>query len=98
MSVARQGVRFLAVGCGLIVVDWFVFVALSATGSPAAWSNVAGRVAGALAGFWANGSITFRGQGELRALWFVVADADPSQYGTRDCVGEAHESGVCLAG
>ena len=66
MSVARQGVRFLAVGCGLIVVDWFVFVALSATGSPAAWSNVAGRVAGALAGFWANGSITFRGQGEPR--------------------------------
>lgn len=66
MSLTRQGVRFLAVGCGLIVVDWLVFVILSALGLPAAWANVAGRVAGALVGFWANGSITFGTPGAPR--------------------------------
>lgn len=66
MSIARQSVRFLAVGCGLILVDWFVFVALSALGLSVTWSNIVGRVAGAVVGFWANGSITFGRPGEPR--------------------------------
>lgn len=66
MSIARQGLSFLLVGCGLIVVDWVVFVVLSAAGMPPAWANVAGRVAGALVGFAANGGITFRQAGTPR--------------------------------
>lgn len=56
----------MVVGCSLIVVDSVVFVILSALGLPAWWSNVAGRVAGALVGFWANGRITFGTPGSPR--------------------------------
>lgn len=66
MSLTRQGLSFLVVGCALIVVDWAVFVLLSALGVPTAWANVAGRVAGALVGFAANGGITFRQDGAPR--------------------------------
>lgn len=66
MNIARQGLSFLAVGCGLIVVDWAVFVVFSAIGMPAAWANVTGRVVGALVGFAANGGITFRRTGMPR--------------------------------
>lgn len=66
MNLLWQGTRFVAVGCGLIVVDWLVFVILTMVGLPTAWSNVAGRVAGALVGFWANGSVTFGKPGEPR--------------------------------
>ena len=66
MNVARQGVSFLIVGCCLIVLDWAVFVALTAVGVTAIPANVAGRVAGALVGFWANGRITFSVPGSPR--------------------------------
>jgi putative flippase GtrA len=66
MNLLWQGTRFVAVGCGLIVVDWLVFVALTRAGFQTAWSNVAGRVAGALVGFWANGSVTFGKPGDPR--------------------------------
>lgn len=59
MNVARQGISFLLIGCGLIVADWGVFVMLSALGVAPAVANVAGRIVGALLGFWANGRITF---------------------------------------
>lgn len=59
MSIGRQGVSFFIVGCGLIVLDWAVFVALTALGMMPVPANTAGRVAGALVGFWANGRITF---------------------------------------
>lgn len=63
MGIKRQGISFLLVGCGLIAVDWAVFVLLSAMGTPPAWANVVGRVAGALVGYAANGGITFRTDG-----------------------------------
>lgn len=63
MSITRQGLSFLVVGSGLIVVDWAVFVLLSALGIPPVGANVAGRVVGALVGFAANGGITFRQEG-----------------------------------
>ena len=66
MSIARQGVRFLAVGCCLIVLDWAVFVALTALGVMPVPANIAGRMIGALAGFWANGKITFSVPGSPR--------------------------------
>jgi putative flippase GtrA len=61
MSIARQGLSFLVVGCCLIVLDWAVFVALTAIGVMPVAANIAGRVVGALVGFWANGRITFSG-------------------------------------
>ena len=81
MSLARQGVSFLVVGCCLIVLDWMVFVALTALGLPPFPANIAGRIAGALVGFWANGRITFatggarlgrRRFGRYLILWSVL--------------------------
>jgi len=66
MSIARQGASFLIVGCCLIVLDWVVFVVLTALGVVPVSANIAGRVAGALVGFWANGRITFSVPGSPR--------------------------------
>ncbi|MGS1121655.1 GtrA family protein [Rhodanobacter sp. UC4436_H3] len=66
MSVARQGMFFLVVGCGLIVLDWIVFVALTAVGVMPVTANIVGRVAGAVVGFWANGTVTFSTSGSPR--------------------------------
>lgn len=66
MSISRQGLRFLAVGICLVFVDWLVFVVLTALGLGPVASNIAGRIAGALLGFWANGRITFGTGGDTR--------------------------------
>lgn len=66
MSIARQSMSFIVVGCCLIVLDWAVFVALTALGMMPVLANIAGRVAGALIGFWANGRITFSVPGSPR--------------------------------
>lgn len=77
MSMARQGASFLLVGGCLVVVDWAVFVMLTAMGASPPIANVLGRVAGALLGFWANGRITFSSAdsprlGRRRFLRFVL--------------------------
>jgi len=59
LSLTRQGLSFLVVGGCLVVVDWAVFVFLTALGVAAPPANVLGRIAGALLGFWLNGWITF---------------------------------------
>ena len=66
MNIARQSVSFIIVGCCLIVLDWAVFVALTAQGAMPVAANIAGRVVGALVGFWANGRITFSVPGSSR--------------------------------
>ena len=66
MSTARQGMSFLIVGGCLIVLDWAVFVALTALGVMPIPANVTGRVTGALVGFRANGRITFSVPGSPR--------------------------------
>jgi Predicted membrane protein len=73
MSILRQGTSFLFVGGCLVLVDWGVFVLLSASGVNTPVANVAGRVVGALLGFVANGHITFgsAGQGRLGMRRFV---------------------------
>jgi len=54
------------VGSCLILIDWVVFVMLSSLGM-APWSaNLAGRAAGAIVGFWANGKVTFAESGYSR--------------------------------
>lgn len=62
--IVRQGLLFLMVGAALVCVDWAVFVVFSAVGVPTVAANVAGRMVGAMLGFYLNGSLTFRsGQG-----------------------------------
>jgi putative flippase GtrA len=82
MSIARQGVSFLIVGGCLIVVDWAIFVAFTAIGVQPPLANLAGRLAGAFLGYWANGRITFmtgetstlgrRSFTRFAASWLVV--------------------------
>jgi putative flippase GtrA len=82
MSIVRQGISFLIVGGCLIAVDWAIFVALTALGVQPSIANLAGRITGALLGYWANGHITFM-TSEASALgrqsfirfitsWFIV--------------------------
>ena len=59
MNITRQGITFLVIGGCLVIADWAVFVMLTALGCSLPVANVAGRVVGALLGFWANGRITF---------------------------------------
>lgn len=61
MSLTRQGRHYLAIGLLQYLVDWAVLVGLSHLGLAVEPANVAGRVSGALLGFWLNGRITFAG-------------------------------------
>ncbi|SEL44726.1 Putative flippase GtrA (transmembrane translocase of bactoprenol-linked glucose) [Pseudoxanthomonas sp. GM95] len=62
MSLIRQSRAFIVVGVLQLLVDWSVFVALSAIGVDAVPANLCGRVAGAMLGFWLNGRYTFASQ------------------------------------
>lgn len=59
MSLIRQSRAFVIVGGLQLLLDWSVFVALSALGVDAVPANLCGRVAGAMLGFWLNGRYTF---------------------------------------
>jgi putative flippase GtrA len=61
-TLARQGGSYLAIGLLQLLVDWAVFVTLSALGLAVAPANVVGRVSGAVLGFWLNGRFTFAGE------------------------------------
>ncbi len=69
MSLLRQGRLFALAGVVQLLLDWTVFVVLTAAGVAAAPGNVCGRVAGALLGFWLNGRWTFARDGEARLGW-----------------------------
>lgn len=69
MSLLRQGRNFVFVGLLQLLLDWSVFVAMSALGLHTAPSNLAGRVAGALLGFWLNGRLTFAQEGQAKLGW-----------------------------
>ncbi|KFN49402.1 hypothetical protein N790_05330 [Arenimonas malthae CC-JY-1] len=60
----RELVGFGLVGGLQLLADWACFVALTALGVPVVPANLAGRVAGASLGFWANGRYTFARPGE----------------------------------
>jgi putative flippase GtrA len=64
VSVLRQGRHFVLVGVVQWLLDWGVLVALSHAGAPVEAANIAGRVSGAVLGFWLNGNITFARDGE----------------------------------
>jgi putative flippase GtrA len=59
MTLLRQGRWFLLAGAAQLVLDWAVFVGLTALGVPPAPANLVGRIAGASLGFWLNGRVTF---------------------------------------
>ena len=59
MSLLRQGRHYVAIGLLQYLVDWGVMVTLSHFGLAVEAANVAGRVSGAVLGFWLNGRITF---------------------------------------
>jgi len=61
-TLARHGSRYLVVGVVQLLLDWAVFVALSASGVLVEPANILGRVSGAALGFWANGRFTFAGE------------------------------------
>jgi len=61
MSVLRQGRYYLLIGVLQWLLDWGVMVGLSHAGMLVEPANVAGRISGALLGFWLNGRITFTG-------------------------------------
>lgn len=61
------------IGALQLLVDWSLFVLLTAIGMPVAGGNLAARVGGACLGFWLNGRYTFAGpegsRANGRALW-----------------------------
>jgi putative flippase GtrA len=61
MSLTRQGRHYLTIGALQWLVDWGVMVMLSHAGMLVAPANVAGRISGAMLGYWLNGRITFAG-------------------------------------
>lgn len=63
MSLYRHLGGYAAVGLLQWLVEYAVMVALSQWVMPVAPANVAGRVSGALLGFWLNGKWTFAGDG-----------------------------------
>lgn len=76
MSLGRQGRHYLAFGVLQWVVDWGVMVGLSHLGLAVEIANVAGRITGALLGFWLNGRVTFAGDettmGHRQFMRFVL--------------------------
>lgn len=62
MSLTRQGRNYLIFGGIQYCVDWGVMVALSHLGMPVEAANLAGRISGALLGFWLNGQFTFKSE------------------------------------
>lgn len=69
MSLLKQGPRYVLVGAAQLVLDWLVFVVTTACGLPVAPGNLAGRVCGALLGFWLHGQWTFAEPGQARLGW-----------------------------
>lgn len=63
MTLLREGRHYLAIGVLQYVVDWGVMVGLSHFGMAVEMANIAGRISGAMLGFWLNGRITFAGEG-----------------------------------
>ncbi|MGX5729140.1 GtrA family protein [Pseudoxanthomonas beigongshangi] len=75
MTLARQSRLFLLMGFLQWILDWLVTVGLSRAGMSLELANVCGRVAGALFGFWLNGTITFSAErplGRRQLLRFLL--------------------------
>jgi putative flippase GtrA len=60
---------FIVAGALQLLLDWAVFVALTSMGASPVVGNLAGRICGALLGFWLNGRVTFADQGQPKLGW-----------------------------
>ena len=69
MPLLRQGGYYLVFGVLQLLLDWLLFVALTALGVPAAPANLASRTSAALLGFWLNGRYTFADGAGSRLGW-----------------------------
>ena len=69
MTLLRQGGSYIVVGLLQLLLDWCVFVAITALGMPVVPGNVIGRASGMLLGFWLNGRYTFSDAGQQRLGW-----------------------------
>lgn len=76
MTLVRQAPRYLVVGTIQWLLDWGVMVLLSHFGLRIGLANIAGRITGAMLGFWLNGKVTFTGDehviGRRQLLRFVL--------------------------
>ncbi|MDB6164326.1 MAG: hypothetical protein JWL98_1758 [Xanthomonadaceae bacterium] len=61
MTLTRHARHYTLIGGVQWLVDWGVLVGLTHLGMGVAPANVAGRIAGALLGYWLNGKVTFAG-------------------------------------
>lgn len=93
MSLTRQGRNYLAFGALQYVLDWGVMVGLSHLGMPVEAANLAGRISGAMLGFWLNGRFTFAGDdttvgrrqfGRFATLWIGTTLVSTWAVGTVD--------------
>ncbi|MBF6023938.1 GtrA family protein [Lysobacter niastensis] len=82
----HQGSRYFAVGVLQFLLDWLMFVVLSAAGMPVEPANVLGRISGAALGFWLNGRFTFTGDdnalGRRQFARFAVMWVGTTFFGT----------------
>ena len=76
MSLGRHARHYLLIGGFQWLVDWGVMVLLSHYGMRVETANVAGRVTGALIGYWLNGKLTFAGEdtaiGRTQLARFII--------------------------
>ena len=61
MSLRRHARHYLLIGIAQWLLDWGVMVGLSHLGLAIEPANIAGRISGAMLGYWLNGKITFAG-------------------------------------
>ncbi len=69
MPLLRQGSQYIVFGLLQLVVDWAIFVGVTALGLHAVPANLLGRTSGALLGFWLNGRYTFAGEDGAHLGW-----------------------------
>lgn len=63
VTILKQGFGYGVVGGVQLVLDWLIFVMLTAQGIPVGVANIAGRGTAAVLGFWLNGKWTFGKRG-----------------------------------
>ena len=76
MRIVRDGAGFSLVGALQVAIDSGVYIALTTLGLATPPSNICGRIAGALLGFWLNGRVTFAHHAQprlrLRLLRYLI--------------------------
>lgn len=69
MKIVRDGAKFSVVGAIQVALDSATYIGLTTLGVPTPPANVCGRIAGAVLGFWLNGSVTFAHHDQPRFRW-----------------------------